>query len=247
MQHVGEAARRDLQPERGPQQVGHLRQRHPHLRVQLHDQRDHPGTELHPRRAQRVGGLQHVAALHPPLTLRTVAPRWAPHDRPYHGQILRRHAGTFDRAAAIRARRGNRRRVGLVNPPGRGRQPCRPYSGPPSGTPAAPLRPVLGERRRLPATRPACLGQLLFQALDLPLLTLVLASQAVDLALLAVVLPLAPRQLFAEPLYLVAQPSYPFVAGQPVLVDHTRLMPYSRKKYNPNKWILRGHPLNKDH
>ena len=23
-------------------------------------------------------------------------------------------------------------------------------------------------------------------------------------------------------------------------------MPYSRKKYNPNKWILRGHPLNKD-
>ena len=194
-----------------------------------------------------------VAALHPPLTLRTVADLdvEAPHDRPYHGQfflILRRHAGTFDRAAAIRARRGNRRRVGLVNPrrPRAAALPAVLRPRPPSGTPAAPLRPVLGERRRLPATRPACLGQLLFQALDLPLLTLVLASQAVDLALLAVVLPLAPRQLFPEPLYLVAQPSYPFVAGQPVLVDHTRLMPYSRKKYNPNEWILRGHPLNKD-
>ena len=72
VQHVGEAARRDLQAERGPQQVGNLRQRHPHLRVQLDDQRDDRGTELHARRAQRVGGLQHVVALHPPLTLRAV-------------------------------------------------------------------------------------------------------------------------------------------------------------------------------
>ena len=98
--------------------------------------------------------------------------------------------------------------------------------------------------------RPTRSGQLPPQVLDLPLLTLVLASQAVDLALLPVVLPLAPRQLFPEPLYLVAQPSYPFVAGivagQPILVDHTRLMPYLSQKYNPKKWILRGHPLNKD-
>ena len=87
--------------------------------------------------------------------------------------------------------------------------------------------------------RPTRSGQLPPQVLDLPLLTLVLASQAVDLALLPVVLPLAPRQLFPEPPYLVAQPSYPFVAGivagQPVLVDHTRLMPYLRQKYNPKK------------
>ena len=101
-------------------------------------------------------------------------------------------------------------------------------------------------------TRPRDRGNLKLppQVLDLPLLTLVLASQAVDLALLPVVLPLAPRQLFPEPLYLVAQPSYPFVAGivagQPVLVDHTRLMLYLSQKYNPKKWILRGHPLNKD-
>ena len=64
---------------------------------------------------------------------------------------------------------------------GHGRQPRRPYAtpGPPSGTPPATLRPVLGKRRGLPATRPACLGQLLFQALDL-LLQAVVRSRAVE-------------------------------------------------------------------
>ena len=146
VQHVGEAARRDLQAERGPQQVGNLRQRHPHLRVQLDDQRDHPGTELHARRAQRVGGLQHVVALHPPLTLRAVADLdvEAPHDRAHHGQlflILRRHAGHFDRAAAVRTRRRNRRRVGLVDPR-RARAAAVAAilrTGPPSGTPPRDL------------------------------------------------------------------------------------------------------------
>ena len=112
-------------------------------------------------------------------------------------------------------------------------------TSPSTGTPAASLRAVLGEGGGLSEPRPTRSGQLPPQVLDLPLLTLVLASQAVDLALLPVVLPLAPRQLFPEPPYLVAQPSYPFVAGivagQPVLVDHTRLMPYLRQKYNPKK------------
>ena len=105
MQHVGETARRDLQAEGGPQQVRDLRQRHPQLRVQFNHQRDNLGTELHAGRAQCIGGLQHVAALHPPLTLRAVADLdvEAPHDRAHHGQlflILRRHAGHVDRAAA---------------------------------------------------------------------------------------------------------------------------------------------------
>ena len=38
-------------------------------------------TPLRARRAQRHGGLQHVVALHPPLTLRVEAP----HDRAHHG------------------------------------------------------------------------------------------------------------------------------------------------------------------
>ena len=41
--------------------------------VQLHDQRDHAGTELCAGRPQRVGGLQGVAALDTPPTLRAVA------------------------------------------------------------------------------------------------------------------------------------------------------------------------------
>ena len=162
VQHVGKTARRDLQAERGPQQVRHLRQRHSQLRVELDHQRDHPGTELHARRAQRVGGLQDVAALHPPLTLRAVADLdvEAPHHRAHHGQfflILRRHAGHCDRAAAIRARRGNRRRAGLVNPR-RARAAAVTAvlrTGLPSRFPATPLRPVLGNGAacRRPARR----------------------------------------------------------------------------------------------
>ena len=206
VQHVGETARRDLQAERGPQQVRHLRQRHPQLRVQFDHQRDDPGTELHARRAQRVGGLQDVAALHPPPTPRAVADLdvEAPHHRTHHGQfflVLRRHAGHCDPAPAIRARRGNRRRVGLVNP-----RRARPAavtailrSGLPSGSPAASLRPVLGKRRRLPATRPACLVQLPFQALDPFLQAVILPLQAVALALQPLYVPLAPRQLPLDP------------------------------------------------
>ena len=93
-----------------------------------------------------------------------------------------------------------------------------------------------GLPRALSAPRPACSGQLPLQVLDLPLLSLVLASQAIDLALLAGVLllqlvgvTLAPRQLLAKPLHLVAQASYPVVAGQPVIIEYTRLMPYFAK------------------
>ena len=169
VQHVGEAARRDLQAERGPQQVRDLRQRHPHLRVQLDHQRDDPATELRARRAQRVRGLQDVAALHPSLTLRAAADLdvEAAHDRAHHGQfflILRRHAGHCDRATAIRTRHRNWRRVRLVDPR-RARTAAVAAilrAGLPPRTPATTLRPVLGERRGLAATRPACLVELLF-------------------------------------------------------------------------------------
>ena len=120
MQHVGEAARRHVDAELRPQQVDDLRQRHTHLGVQLDDQGDDAGAELHAGGAQRVGGLQRVAALHTPLTLRAVADLDAKttHEGAHLGQfflILRRHAGHFDRAAAVRTGRRNRRPVGLVD------------------------------------------------------------------------------------------------------------------------------------
>ena len=238
VQHVGEAARRDLQAERGPQQVGNLRQRHPHLCVQLDDQRDNPGTELHARRAQRVGGLQHVVALHPPLTLRAVADLdvEAAHDRAHHGQfflILRRHAGHFDRAAAVRTRHRNRRRVGLVDPR-RARAAAVAAilrTGPPSGTPPATLRPVLGKRRSLPATLPACLVQLPFQALDLLLQTVILPLQAVVLALQALRVALAPGQLPMEPFDFGVQVLNPILIRTPVRGRHANVMPQVRNLY----------------
>ena len=37
-----------------------------------------------------------------------------------------------------------------------------------------------------------------------------------------------------------------YSARQPVLIEHTRLMPYFAKKYNLKLWILCGQPLTED-
>ena len=47
-QHMRHVARRDTQPESRPEQMGGLRLPNAQMRVQFHDQRDHPGTELRP-------------------------------------------------------------------------------------------------------------------------------------------------------------------------------------------------------
>ncbi len=73
MQQMLEASRRHLQAEAGLQQVGDLGQRQAAARVQLNDQRDHARAELYAGRPQRVGGLQGMAALDTPPTLRAVA------------------------------------------------------------------------------------------------------------------------------------------------------------------------------
>ena len=198
-----------------------------------------PGPSCTPRRAQRVGSLQHVAAPHPPLTLRAVADLdvEAPHHRAHHGQlflILRRHAGHFDRAAAVRTRRRDRRRVGLVDPR-RARAAAVEAirrTGPPSGVPPATLRPVLGKRRSLPATRPACLVQLSFQALDLLLQAVNLPLQAVVLALQPLGVPLAPRHLPLEPFDFGVQVFNPMLSRFPVRGRHANVMPQSRNLYN---------------
>ena len=61
-------------------------------------------------------------------------------------------------------------------------------TGPPAGPAAATLRPVLGERSGLPASRPALGPQLLFQVLVLAPQALVLTLQAVVLAMHAAIL-----------------------------------------------------------
>ena len=242
VQHVGEAARRHVDAELRPQQVGDLRQRHTHLGVQLDDQGDDAGAELHAGGAQRVGGLQRVAALHTPLTLRAVADL----------DVKTTHEGAHPRAVlpdtatprgSLRPRRRSPDRPSGPAPGG-SRRPApaggggpaghRGCAGSPAGTPAAPLPPVLGEGGGLAATRPARSRQLLFQAFNLALQavllaleavllalqTVLLALQAIVLALQTVVLPLqalavtlAPRQLRAQPRDVVALASCRFVAG----------------------------------
>ena len=194
MQQIREAPRRDVQAEPGLQPVGDLGQRHAAVRVQLNDQRDHTGAELRAGCPQRVGGLQGVPALDTPPTLRAVADLdvEAAHQRAHRGKvflILRRRAGHVDRAAAVRTGRWRRHRQGLVDVRRAltASLPAIARTGPPSGTAAATLRPVLGERSGLPASRAALGSQLLFQVLVLAPQALVLTLQAVVLTMHALV------------------------------------------------------------
>ena len=169
------------QTELRPQNAGHLPQRHAQLGMQLDDQRGDVRTQLRAGRPQRVGSLQPVPALDAPLTLRAIAhlDLEVPNDRFDLRElflILRRHVAARNRAAAVRTRRRDRRRVRLVDlcrtraatvtAVGRTRTPSR--------TPAAALRPVFRERSGLPAPGAARRRQLLFQVV-------VLALQTVDL------------------------------------------------------------------
>ena len=170
MQQAGEAARRDLHAEPGPQQANDLCQRHAHLGVQLDDERGQPGAELHRGRAECVGGLEAVSALHAPPALRAAADLdvEAAHDGAHLGEfflILRGHAGHFDGPAAVGTRPRRRRRMGLVNPrrAAAASLPPVPCTGPAAWAPATPLRPVLGEGRGLPSARAAGGGELLLE------------------------------------------------------------------------------------
>ena len=222
-----------------------------------------PGPSCTPAAPSASEVCRHVVALHPPLTLRAVADLdvEAPHDRAHHGQfflVLRRHAGHFDRAAAVRTRRRDRRRVGLVDPR-RARAAAVAAilrAGPPAGTPAASLRPVLGKRGRLAVAGAARRGQLLLQVVDPMLQAVVLALQAVVLALQAVVLALqavvlalqavvlaspglvvalASRQLPAKPFEVGAQIRNLLLLGRiPLGGCHAKGMPHFPNLYKSN-------------
>ena len=171
-----EAARRNGDTELRPQQVRDLGQRHPQVRVQLHDQGDGLWTQLHAGRSQRIGGLQSVAALDAPATTRAVADLDVepPHDGAHHPEIflvLSGHAGRHHRATAVRTRRRHRRPVSLVNlrRPLTTSLPTVLCARATTRTSAPTLRSVLGEGRCLPESRPSGRGQLLLEVVALPL------------------------------------------------------------------------------
>ena len=145
--------------EAGLQQVGDLGQRGVRRRVcNSTTSADHTGAELCAGRPQRVGGLQGVAALDPPPTLRAVADLdvEAAHQRAHRGKVFliavppRR---SLRPRHAVRTPRRRRCRQGLVDVR-RARAASLPAiarAGPPAGTAPATLRPLLGERSGLPA------------------------------------------------------------------------------------------------
>ena len=157
VQQLDQAALGHVQAELGLQNADDLLHRHAQLGVELGDQRGDVRTQLRAGRAQRVGGLQGVPALHAPLTLRAVAHLdvEAPHEGTHLRQvflILRRHTVQRDRAAAVRTGRRGRRRIRLVNScrfPAASLLPVLRAGSPPR-PPAASLRSVLGEGGRLP-------------------------------------------------------------------------------------------------
>ena len=265
VQQMDQTARRHRQSELRPQNAGDLLQRHAQLGVQLDDQRGDVRTQLRAGRAQRIGGLQRVATLHPPPTLRAAAhlDLEVPHDRLDRRQVLlvlRRHAGHLDLAAAVRTRRRNRRRMRLVNP-------CRPPpaamravigAGPPARTPAASLRPVLGEGGRLPLAGAPGRGELLLQVFTVTLPVIPLLDQA-----FATTLPLIPltsrlRQVPDQPRVLSLEvldahvPRVQLVVGAvrtatvAARARHTSLIGTRSPDLHPTSQISRHHPLNQD-
>ena len=252
MQHLREASGRNRQSALRLQQVRDLGQRHAQVRVQLDDQRDDRGAELHAGRPQRVGGLQRVAALDAPPTLGAMADLdvEAPQDGAHLGEfflILRRHTGHLNRAAAVRTGGRRRRRVGLVDlrRPRAARLPAIARTRSPAGTPAATLRPVLGERGGLPKSCPPRGVELLLEVFTAALPPIPVALPLIPVTLPPIPVALDPRQLLAQScdlslLFLNASIAR-ILLGPGALPWHPLDMPHSPEKYNPINWISRDH------
>ena len=110
MEGAHDRARHDVQSEPLGKERGDLATRQAQLRVEHRRRGDGVGTDLHGRRAEGVGGLPRMAALHAPAA----AAHWdieAPDQRPHGRQvflILGRHVRVLDGAAGgTRARQGH--------------------------------------------------------------------------------------------------------------------------------------------
>jgi hypothetical protein len=140
------------------------------LFIENHRERDGVGAQLHRGRAQRIGGLQRMTALHAPMTHATLTDRHpeVAHDRALHREVLmklRRGARPAHRSRTVRTLRRQRRVVRLVDVD---RTPALP-AGPIRRAWLAPgsARGRLGrssrERRRLAIHGPARSLKLVFQ------------------------------------------------------------------------------------
>ena len=203
MQCLHEAPRGDGQPEPLAQQCRDLLERDTNVLVQEHNEGDRAGPQVHVSGAQRVGGLQRMAALDAPATGDTAPDLHvkASNDGPDHREIFLILGGD-----ALQLHRapisGTRCRQWCVvsHIDVRGHRAMRAASVPAAGSsapwPTAALWVILGERGRLPEP---C------------------TPRRIELALQAFVVPLQPIAL---------------AIGRPrSLVGHTGFMADSRQKY----------------
>jgi hypothetical protein len=154
---VDEPPARDVQAEAVAQQGGDLAVGQAIPLVEEHREGHGARPELRGRRAERLGGLERVAALHAPAAGRALADGHLKRsdDGPLDRQlflVLRRHAHQAHGPLAVRARRRQRRRIGGVDVPRRLTMPAAAIgrAGPTARPPrAADPRPPR-ERRRLP-------------------------------------------------------------------------------------------------
>ena len=239
MQDLSKSSRRDRQPEPVLQQCCDLLQRHAHVFVQQDRKRHGARTELYACRAQGVGGLQPVPALHavpacdaaPDLNVEP------PHDWLDNGQVflvLGRDASGLNRPTTARARHGKRRGIRLIHPR-RNRSPAATSIGgtcPPARSPAATLRAVLRKRGGLSKARAPRRVELLLETLASSLPSIAIACRAGQL------LTQAGNLILVALDQLVA-----FVARRSrALVDHACVMSYPRKLYKPNSLDLLPSP-----
>ena len=244
MQDLSKSSRRDRQPEPVLQQCCDLLQRHAHVFVQQDRKRHGARTELYACRAQGVGGLQRVPALHaapacdaaPDLNVEP------PHDWLDDGQVflvLGRDASGLNRPTTARARHGKRRGIRLIHPR-RNRSPAATSIGgtcPPARSPAATLRAVLRKRGGLSKARASRRVELLLETLASALPSIAIACRAGQL------LTQAGNLILVALDQLVA-----FVARRSrALVGHACVMSYPRKLYQPNSLDLLPSPAKQRH
>ena len=243
MQHVHEASGRHRQPEALLQERGHLRERHADLFVQARNQRDGARPQVDVGGPHRVRALQRMSALHAAPTLCALPDGHieAPDDRSDEGEILLvlwRDVPQLQRPATPRTRRGERGRVGRINPGGNRATRPAPIrtAGPP---PAAALGPIFGERRGLTEPRAPRGTEQLGEAL-------VLSFQPIPLTLPPIPLALEPISLAPRLCQLVPQTREFFIGasdqlvtrivrGMRAFISHARFMADSRQKY---KYII---------
>jgi hypothetical protein len=236
MQGVDQTARRDVQAEALAEERRDLPQGQAELGMEHRGEGDRLWAQLRGGGAQGIRRLQRMPALHAAMARHTLANghRECAHDRSDDGEIflvLDRVACVGQSAAAVRAGRGQRRAVPLVNVDRDGamRLAAVAASRFPSRPAGRPARGAARERRGLPECRAPREVEVVFEPLDLLAQRVAFLSISIPILIRPLMLASQPFDLALLPLELLEQ----FVPrrGAPLDTQHALLMPCSGEEY----------------